>query len=540
MTPWPPGRQRAPARRPEQHAPPAAFLLKFTVYVSLFAYRRRQIDGPRRPAMTTTASAGDSSPAAENPPADKPARLGLSTKLFYGFGTVAFGVKEQGFSSLLLIFYNQVIGMPAATVGAAIMVALVFDSILDPVMGQVSDNWRSRWGRRHPFMYAAAVPVALSYILLWNPPELSPGMMFAYLVAVAIVIRSFITMYEIPSSALAPELTQDYHERTQVFAYRQFFGWLGGVGMTVLALQVFLRPDADNPVGQLNRDGYHAYALCAAAVMLVAILVSTVGTHRHIPQLRIPPVRKITLGGLFREMAATLAHRSFLMLIVAGLFNAMAQGLVLSLTLYMGTYLWELSSGQIAILTASNFAAAILALILAPPISKGLGKRDAARVLKALSLIFAVSPIGLRLLGVLPANGDPLLLPLLVAAGTVSTATTIMTAILISSMMADVVEDSELRTGRRSEGLFFSVSAFVAKAVSGVGIFISSAILALVAFPRDARPGQVAPEVIGNLGLTYICTVAALYVGAIVAISLYRITRADHDANVRKLAGEGA
>jgi Na+/melibiose symporter-like transporter len=485
--------------------------------------------------MTATASEADVGPVSEA----RSAKLSVSTKLYYGVGTIAFGVKDQGFSSLLLIFYNQVIGMPAATVGAAIMIALIVDSVLDPIMGQVSDNWRSRWGRRHPFMYAAAVPVALSYLLLWNPPELPPGLMFAYLVGVAIVIRSFITMYEIPSSALVPELTQDYHERTQVFAIRQFFGWVGGVGMTVLALQVFLKPDAEHPVGQLNRDGYQGYALCAAAVMLGAILISTIGTHRHIPRLRVPPVRKIGLGELFREMLSTVSHRSFLMLVTAGLCNAMAQGLVLSLTLYMGTFLWQLSSGQLAILTASNFLAAILALVLAPPVSRALGKRDAARWMKVTSLVFAVSPIGLRLLGVLPANGDPLLLPTLVVAGTIATATTITTAILISSMMADVVEDSELRTGRRSEGLFVSVSAFVAKAVSGVGIFVSSAILALIAFPRDAQPGQVAPEVIDRLGLTYICVVAVLYAGAILAISLYRITRADHDANVRKLAGQG-
>lgn len=470
----------------------------------------------------------------------KPARLGLSTKLFYGFGTVAFGVKDQGFSSLLLIFYNQVIGLPAATVGLAIMVALAVDSILDPIMGQVSDNWRSRWGRRHPFMYAAAIPVALSYVLLWTPPDLSPGLMFAYLVVVAVVIRSFITMYEIPSSALAPELTQDYHERTQVFAFRQFFGWLGGVGMTVLALQVFLRPDAEHPVGQLNRAGYHAYALAAAAVMLVAILVSALGTHRHIPRLRVPPVRKVSLPQVFREMAATLAHGSFLMLLIAALFNAMAQGLVLSLVLYMGTYLWELSSGQIALLAASNFLSALIALFLAPAISKGFGKRDAARLMKALSILFAVTPIVLRLLGVFPENGDPLLMPILLIATTISTATTIVTSILISSMMADVVEDSELRTGRRSEGLFFAMNAFVSKVVSGVGIFISSAILALIAFPQNAQPGAVAPEVIERLGLAYVLMVVALYGGAILAISLYRITRADHDANVRKLAGEAA
>ena len=465
-----------------------------------------------------------------------PKKLGLSTKLFYGLGAVAFGVKDQGFSALLLIFYNQVVGLPAATVGAAIMIALVVDSILDPIMGQVSDNWRSRWGRRHPFMYAAAIPVALSYIMLWNPPEASQAVQFVYLVVAAIVIRSFITMYEIPSSALAPELTQDYHERTRFFAYRQFFGWFGGVGMTILALQVFLKPTPEYPTGQLNPDGYHGYALAGAAVMCVAILISAMGTHRHIPQLRVPPKRDITLPQIFREMAATLAHRSFLMLILAGLFNAMAQGLVLSLTLYMGTYFWQLSSGQIAALAAASFLSAILALIFAPLASRGFGKRNAARLMKAASIVFAITPIGLRLLGAFPENGDPVLLPILFGMSALATATTIIPSIMISSMMADVVESSELRTGRRSEGLFFSVSAFVAKAVSGVGIFISGAMLALIAFPQGAKPGQVAPDVLDNLGVSYIAVVTLLYGAAIAAISFYRITKAEHEAAVSELA----
>ena len=100
------------------------------------------------------------------PKAQTSGKLSVPTKLFYGVGSVAFGVKDQGFSYLLLIFYNQVVGLPSATVGLAIMIALIADSFLDPIMGQVSDNWRSRWGRRHPFMYAAAIPVAVSYLLL--------------------------------------------------------------------------------------------------------------------------------------------------------------------------------------------------------------------------------------------------------------------------------------------------------------------------------------------------------------------------------------
>ncbi|MDX5330953.1 MAG: MFS transporter, partial [Caulobacteraceae bacterium] len=305
---------------------------------------------------------------------DSPARpaakkLSLPTKLFYGFGTVAFGVKDQGFSYLLLIFYNQVIGMPAHTVGLIIMIAMIFDAISDPLIGQVSDNWRSRWGRRHPFMYAAAIPVAVTYGLLWNPPEVTGAALFFYLLGVAVLIRTFITLYEIPSTALAAELTTDYDERTKVLSYRYFFAWWGGLTMTLLAFQVFLRPSEEHPVGQLNPDGYVAYGLTAAGVMLVAILVSAMGTHRHIPDLVTPPKRKLTLRQIAGEMAGTLANKSFLVLICAGLFNAMAGGLVLSLNLYFNTYFWELSAREISLFAIGNFISAALAFALAAPLS---------------------------------------------------------------------------------------------------------------------------------------------------------------------------
>src|SRR5215469_10529089 len=155
----------------------------------------------------------------------------LPTKLFYGFGSVAFGIKDQGFGTLLLFFYNQVLGLPSAWVGGAIAFALAFDAFADPVVGQISDNLRSRWGRRHPFMYLAALPVAFGYWLIWNPPHLSPVGLFYYLIVVAIVVRTFITCYEIPSSALVAELTGDYDQRTDFLSYRFLFGWVGSLFM---------------------------------------------------------------------------------------------------------------------------------------------------------------------------------------------------------------------------------------------------------------------------------------------------------------------
>ncbi|HEX5377248.1 MAG TPA: MFS transporter, partial [Phenylobacterium sp.] len=432
-------------------------------------------------------------------------RLSLPTKLFYGFGSVAFGVKDNGFSYFLLIFYNQVMGLPSRTVGLAIMIALFVDAFLDPIVGQLSDNTRSRWGRRHPFMYAAGLPVAVSYLLLWNPPAgLSPQALFFYLIGTAILIRSFITCYEIPSSALAAELTTEYDERTKLLSYRYLFGWIGGLIMYFAALKVFLAPDAGHKVGQLNPEGYAHYGIAAAGLMLLAILVSALGTHGQIPYLREAPHRKLSIPMLAREMFGTLSHASFLRILVASLFSAMAGGLALSINLYFTTFFWELSSAQIALFTFASLTSAIFAFVAAPRLSQRFGKKRAAMTLLILGAVIGCTPIVLRLAGAFPANGTPALFPILFLQGVFSTGFTITANILTASMIADVVEDSELRTGRRSEGLFFAASAFVAKSVTGIGIFTSAMLLTAARFPQGAKPGEVAPEVIRGLGMIYV------------------------------------
>jgi GPH family glycoside/pentoside/hexuronide:cation symporter len=101
----------------------------------------------------------------------RPRQTSLWTRLAYGVGMGAIGVKDNGFSYFLLLFYSQVIGLDARLVGLALTVALVVDAFADPLVGYWSDNFRSRFGRRHPFMYAAAAPLGVLYFMLWNPPS---------------------------------------------------------------------------------------------------------------------------------------------------------------------------------------------------------------------------------------------------------------------------------------------------------------------------------------------------------------------------------
>lgn len=470
------------------------------------------------------------------PPVTAPP-LSRATRFYYGLGGVALGLKDNGFSYLLLIFYNQVVGLPAATVGLAVMVALVLDAMIDPIIGQVSDNWRSRWGRRHPFMYASALPIALSYLLIWNPPMAwSHEALFIYLVIVAVLIRTFLALFEIPSAALAPELVTNYDDRTKLLAFRALFIWYGALIMTMLTFQVFLKADADHPVAQLNPAGYSMYGLVSAIVIFIVILVSAIGTHSEIPRLRKAQVRKIGLKQTMTEMVGSITDLTFLPLLLAGIFNAMGYGLSVALNLYFNTFFWALTAPQISLFVFAQLISSTAAVILATPMSRWLGKRNAAILAKTLAFSIGVLPIALRLMGVFPDNGHPALLPILFVQAMVSVTFASIAAVLHSSMIADVVEETELRNGRRSEGLFFAASIFVAKAVSGVGIFASSMVLLAIGFPDHAQPGDVNEEVIRNLGLVYIPALALTYVSAIGAMSFFRITRERHEANLAKLA----
>lgn len=464
-------------------------------------------------------------------------RLSLPTRVFYGFGSVAFGVKDNGFSYFLAFFYAQVMGLPAAEVGLVIMAALILDAFIDPVIGQLSDNTRSRWGRRHPWMYAAAIPVAVSYMFLWRPPEgWSDGALLAFLFGIAVLIRSFISCYEIPSAALAAELTTEYDERTRLLSWRYLFGWAGGLAMYGLALAVFLKPTAEYAVGQLNPAGYANYGLFAGGLMLFAILVTSIGTHRQIPNLRAPPSERVTLGRLARELVGTLRNRNFLAILASAFFLYAGIGLGFAINLYFSTYFWEFNATEIALFSFSSLAAAVLAFLSASGLAKRFGKKPTAIALLPAGLAFAIGPVALRLIGAFPTNESPLIFATIFVTNMFSVGLGIVASILFSSMIADVVEDEELKTGRRQEGVFFAAIAFAAKATTGLGIFASGLIISFVGFPAGARPGDVPDDVIRSLGLTYIPVQIVLYGTAVVLLLAYGITRASHAETLRRLA----
>ncbi|AUW57010.1 hypothetical protein C1T17_01845 [Sphingobium sp. SCG-1] len=463
-------------------------------------------------------------PAAERP------HVGWATLLFYGVGACSSGIKMRALSSFLLIFYNQAVGMSPASVALAITIITIFDAIVDPLVGYLSDNFKSRWGRRHPFMYVSALPLALSFFCLWNPPAgISSELLFYYLLACLMVLRLFDTFFELPSIALAPELIHDYHRRTLIVSIRIFFRTVAGVLFTIAAFQIFL---SDDQGGVTNRSGYFSFAVAGSVVMAISILASTMATHRFIPWLRKPEATTSGQRQFFADIIRLLRDPAARIMLVTGMLVAIVSGARNGLDLYFGLYFWQLTQTQLALVATLTAVATLLGTAILPPLAVRLGKRSTLIAVYIIGFLNMAVPVVLRLFDVLPENGTNTIFAIIAVESFLQGMLYVMSAAMMNSMLSDVVEELEVKTGRRSEGLLFSADAFFSKAVSGVGILISGAILSLIQFPTKAKPGTLPAETLWNLGAVYVPAVAVFTILVIFVVKNFPINQARHERNL--------
>lgn len=461
------------------------------------------------------------------------------TRVFYGMGAMAFGIKSNGFDYFLLAFYSQVVGLDPRLVGLALFISLLFDAVSDPLVGYWSDNLRSRWGRRHPFMYGAAIPVALCFFLVWMPPEsFSDTETFWYLLCLSVLIRTSITFFETPNIALAPELTQDYNDRSRLISYAHFFAWSGGnfmnIAMLFIVFPLFVTGSMSEAVS--SRAPYTAYGVIASVLIFISIMVSSAGTHSRIPTLYSPPQqRKLTVPKIFKEIFETLANRSFVSIFAASMLGAMGLGLKASLHLYFVSYFWEFTPAETGYLSIGIFLSAFIGFKIAPFVSERMGKKNGAIIVGLVAFVAAPIPICMRLFDMLPANGDPIIFWFNLIFGIVDLGLIICFNILVASMLADLAEQSELETGRRSEGILAAAITFAKKSVQGLGVLMASFVLTLAQFPKGVSVDDVSDQAIWDLGAYFVPIVTAIYLVMIGALTSYKLSKEDFEENLRRL-----
>lgn len=429
-------------------------------------------------------------------------KLSVGTKLAFGTGRMAFAAKDAAFVNFVMFYYTQILGVSGTLTGLAALIGLFSDALSDPIVGSISDNYRSRYGRRHPLMAMSAIPLALSFYLLFSPPSgLGELGTFVWLSVTAVLLRTCITIFAIPHDALGAELSQDYEERSVIMGYRATLGWIAGIALPGLALAFVFTPQGETD-GRLIADNYVAYGLMSAGVVLVTIFLTCFFTRKEIPYLPAAPANPppFRLTQPFRDMYDALSNPNFRWLFIALLFAFASTGVYVSLLLYVNTYFWEFSTQQLALFSLPLLLATLTASALVKPLGRRLEKPQILVLSFFTTLIIGGGWYGLRLLDLLPANGDPWLFRLALVQTFLHITVVILSQIIAPSMVADMVDEHEFLTGTRKEGVFFAAVGFAAKATTGFGQLLGGMVIDLVQLDPGAAPGTVEPDVLWNLG----------------------------------------
>jgi Na+/melibiose symporter-like transporter len=462
------------------------------------------------------------------------------TRWIYGSAGVSYGVVGNA-HYFTLLYYSQVLGLDARLAGVALGIGLAFDAVTDPLVGYLSDNTKSRWGRRHPFLYASVLPLALSYFLLWHPPPFVQGdtWMFVHLLLSLVALRGSLTLFLVPAYAMGAEITSDYDERTRLFARYNTVLSVVGNGMSVLMYALWLVPTAEYADGIMNVEGYKEAGLIGTLAIAASVLLFTIGLHRFIPRFsRFQPSGSLGPRQFFRQVADVFRYPSMRVVVVSWALYYAGSGIYEILWVFIYSYFWEFTSQQISLIVIPMAIAGLLIPPLLSGLASGREKKRVAVLGLSAAILVNVFPIAMRLLGIFPANGTALLFWILLVLGVFETVLFLVFDVASQSMTVDITEQAELDTGRRSEGVITSAVTFASKCAYALGTFLGGLTLSLVEFPTETAVGDVAPDVIFDLGLVYGPLILVIYLGSVYEISRYQITRAQHEETLTRLEGK--
>lgn len=357
--------------------------------------------------------------------------LGTARMLAYSLGSLGASVPGQAFSAYAVFFYVDVLKLPAlwvATIGMTLYG--IWNAFNDPMLGYLSDRTRTRWGRRIPWIAGGLLPLVVFFILVWTPPALAPGGLFAYFLVIIFLYDFFFTLVVLNWTSLFPEMFPSLRERAVVSAWRQIFGNLGLVVGVALAPMLY------------SSIGWAKTGIVLGLLTGVALGVSLLGS-REDPSL---PTEPLSLGPALRY---TLANRSFLTFVFTSLTVQFAFTVLLAALRFYTKYVLHLGDEQHTIMLVACF---VMVFILLHPWGRITVRLGARKTMMLGIAIFGVALLpawfvsdfmGGVVFAALLGVGLPALL------------------LLLDVLISDVIDEDELRSGTRREGMYFGVHALV-------------------------------------------------------------------------------
>ncbi|QHI68274.1 MFS transporter [Tichowtungia aerotolerans] len=439
-----------------------------------------------------------------------PHHIPLLNKIGYGFGAIADNLIMNAFGGLVMPVYNIALFVDPALLGYAIAIPRIFDAFSDPIMGNISDNTRSRWGRRRPYIFSGALLCALLLPVVWMAPVHEDRFVFWWVAILGTLYFTAYTVYIVPWQALGFEMTTDYDERQRLLA------WPNYVGLTMS----FLLPWLPRLV-EVERFGgtVQGAVWVSVGVGLIIILAGLLPTlfGREIAQ-----AEEQEHIGLIKAIMVSASNPSFLIvafsnvIVLAGLAAFSGMGLYVNIF-----YIFDgdrAAGLALAGLGGTVYAiAAYFSVMLAVRLGTRLGKKVATQILLGLTMLGAAS-----LLFTLRPD-----MPYLQLVSTVFVGLGLQgTWMTFFTMVGDVCEEDELKTGLRREGMFSSIGGFSRKMAVAVAAIITGNILKWIGFDAEVAATSGVPEnVLGLLKISFVGGQVIVLGLGLLLISFYPITR---------------
>ena len=442
-------------------------------------------------------------------------RLPLRTKLLFSTGDLSTSIPLAILMFFQLYFLTDVAGLRPDYAGWAIGASRLWDAVNDPLFGLLSDRIRTRWGRRRVLLLFGAVPLGIFFMLMWIVPALNQFWLAVYYAITFILFDTAFTIVHVGYNSLTPEMTSDYDERSSLNGYRMVFSIAGTLGAIILA----------TVLGWRINDPRRLYLILGIGLGLVSIIPPLVvfSITREKPANELPT--PLPFGEALRQ---TLSNHPFRMVMGLYLLSWTTASILAAVLIYFANYYLRIpEQANYFVLMAQGSAILFIPVIV--KIARHLDKRRAF-ILGSLTWVVV-------LLGISAIRADQIGLAYLLAA---LAGFGIATAYVVPwSMVPDVVEYDEVRSGQRREGSYYAFASFFQKLATGVALWGMGQALALTGYitPLPSEPLPVQPQAAVNAIRVFTGPIpAVLLVLAVLFAWKYPITRESHQATLQELA----
>jgi GPH family glycoside/pentoside/hexuronide:cation symporter len=449
------------------------------------------------------------------PSINHPDKVSLRTKLAFGVGDVGTAIIAGVLGFFRLIFMTDVAGLDPALAGLILLIGRFWDAINDPIIGTISDRLRTPWGRRRPMFLFGALPLSITFILMFVVPPFDANGKFWYYVIVSFFFDTFYTVVNTPYAALTPELSSDYNERTSLNSYRFAFSIAGSL-IAVIGHQAITGAFAPD-----KANGYFFAAVVLGLLSGMPYILTFLGTYER-PELH----QQEKKMGFWEGIRATFSNRVFLIVVGIYLLSWLTLQSVQTILAYYLTYWLSRPNLQLPVILGVQISAFVW-LFIWSRVSNRIGKKKTY----AFGMIFWI--VVSMALFFTPRNAPDLWVIVL---GICAGAGIAIAYLIPWAMLPDVIENDELKTGIRREGVFYGYFALLQKFGIGIGSWLIGVMLSSAGYitpPTNITEPIAQPE--------SVLTVIRLIIGPIPVIILiagiylaskFPITKEQHEETV--------